>query len=191
MPINRLEGEESGVDNVLAFSSGVSVQRPEFMLTERMLPGEPLTAVFQRLADQLTASEAALLSLMVYGSIAARDEIEAAMRRTLGETGWPITWIDGGSCEGYPLAGVQAFAVSGRPVTRVRLGRLIVGSVYEDGGARYCLLGGLGPTARTTTRSAQVQQTLGNLEWALDNAGFTLGCDAHLVLQRRHPGVVR
>jgi enamine deaminase RidA (YjgF/YER057c/UK114 family) len=175
MPINRLEGEESGVDNVLAFSSGVSVQRPEFMLTERMLPGEPLTAVFQRLADQLAASEAALLSLMVYGSIAARDEIEAAMRRTLGETGWPITWIDGGSCEGYPLAGVQAFAVSGRPVTRVRLGRLIVGSVYEDGGARYCLLGGLGPTARTTTRSAQVQQTLGNLEWALDNAGFTLG----------------
>jgi enamine deaminase RidA (YjgF/YER057c/UK114 family) len=49
-----------------------------------------------------------------------------------------------------------------------------VGSVYEDGGARHCLLGGLGPTACATLPAAQVQQTLGNLEWALDNAGFAL-----------------
>jgi enamine deaminase RidA (YjgF/YER057c/UK114 family) len=145
------------------------------VLTERMRRGEELPATFQRLADALAASEGSLLSLMIYGSIAAREQIEAAMRITLGETGWPVTWIDGASCDGMPLAGVQAFAVSGRPVTRVRLGRLIVGSIYEDGGARYCLLGGLGPTALSTGRSAQAQQTLGNLEWALDNAGFSLG----------------
>jgi enamine deaminase RidA (YjgF/YER057c/UK114 family) len=175
MQTNRLEGDESGIENVVALRTGVSVQRPDFVITERMRAGEPLTGVFQRVSEQLAASEAALLSLMIYGSIAARESIEAAMRTTLGETNWPITWIEGGSCDGLPLAGVQVFAVSGRPVTRVRLGRLIVGSVYEDGGARYCLLGGLGPTARTTLRSAQVQQTLGNLEWALDNAGFTLG----------------
>lgn len=175
MPNNRLEGDESEVDNVLALSTRTAVQRPEFVINERLRSGEPLTAIFQRVVDQLAASEAALLSLMIYGSIAARPEIEAAMRTTLGETTWPITWIEGASCEGLPLAGVQAFAVSGRPVTRVRLGRMVVGSVYEDGGARYCLLGGLAPTARTTSRSAQVQQTLGNLEWALDNAGFTLG----------------
>jgi enamine deaminase RidA (YjgF/YER057c/UK114 family) len=136
---------------------------------------EALTATFQRLADQLAASEGTLLSLMIYGSIAARGPIEEAMRLCLGETAWPVTWIDGGSCERLPLAGVQAFAISGRPVVRVRLGRRIVGSVYEDGGARHCLLGGLGPTACAPLPSAQVQQTLGNLEWALDNAGFALG----------------
>jgi enamine deaminase RidA (YjgF/YER057c/UK114 family) len=152
------------------------MQRAEFVITEWMRPGEPLVAPFQRLADQLAGSEAALLSLMIYGSIAAREPIEAAMRISLGETGWPVTWIEGASCDGLPLAGVQAFAISGRPVTRVRLGRLIVGSVYEDAGARYCLLGGIGPTTRSTPRAAQVQQTLGNLEWALDNAGFSL-CD--------------
>jgi enamine deaminase RidA (YjgF/YER057c/UK114 family) len=50
-----------------------------------------------------------------------------------------------------------------------------VGSVYEDRGARHCLLGGLGPTALTLGVGAQVQQTFGNLEWALDQAGFDLG----------------
>lgn len=149
--------------------------RTEFVITERMRRGETLTDTFQRLAGQLAAGKAVLLSVMIYGSTSAQDEIEAAMRAALGPREWPVTWIDGASCDGLPLAGVQAFAVNGRAVSRIRLGRTIVGSVYEDGGARYCLLGGLGPTACTTNRTAQVQQTLGNLEWALDNAGFSLG----------------
>lgn len=111
---------------------------------------------------------------MLYGSLVARGEIDAAMRAVLGETQWPVTWIEGLRCDGAPLAGVQALAVSGRRVTRVRLGNRIVGSVFEDDGARHCLLGGLGPTARTLAVGAQVQQTFGNLEWALDQAGFEL-----------------
>jgi enamine deaminase RidA (YjgF/YER057c/UK114 family) len=174
MHTSRIREDESRAGRVLALPAEMGLQAAEFAITERMRPGEPLTVTFQRLADQLAASEAALLSLMIYGSIAAKPAIEAAMRMTLGETGWPVTWVDGGSCEGLPLAGVQAFAISGRTVSRIRLGRLIVGSVYEDGGARYCLLGGLGPTTSEIPVSAQVQQTLGNLEWALDNAGFEL-----------------
>ena len=116
-----------------------------------------------------------LLGVMICGSLAARDEIDRAMRTALGEAQGPVTWIEGVSCDGGPLAGLQAFAVSGRAVTRVRLGNRIVGSVYEDEGARHCLLGGLGPTARTLGAGAQVQQTFGNMEWALDEAGFELG----------------
>lgn len=173
MHTNRFEGE-SRAGTVLALPVGVASRGTAFVITERVRQGEPLTAIFGRVADQLAASEAVLLSLMIYGSIREHAQIEAMMRTALGETDWPVTWIAAESCDGVPLAGVQAFAVSGRPVTRVRLGRLIVGSVYQEGGARYCLLGGLGPTARTTSRAAQVQQTLGNLEWALDNAGFAL-----------------
>jgi enamine deaminase RidA (YjgF/YER057c/UK114 family) len=172
MHTNRIEESHRG--SVLPLSAPVSSRRAEFVITEQMRPGETLTDTFQRLADELAAAEAVLLSLMVYGAIAAREVIEAAMRTSLGATEWPVTWVDSGSCDGLPLAGVQAFAVSGRPVTRVRLGRQIVGSVYEDGGARHCLLGGIGSTARSTLRSAQAQQALGNLEWALDNAGFAL-----------------
>jgi enamine deaminase RidA (YjgF/YER057c/UK114 family) len=72
------------------------------------------------------------------------------------------------------LAGVQAFALSGRSVTRVRLGNRVVASVFEDGGARHCLLGGLGPNTTSLLPPAQVQQMFGNLECALDLAGFEL-----------------
>ena len=139
-----------------------------------MTAGEPVIAAFERLAEGLAARKAELLSLIIYGRVGARDDIDRAMHAALGDTQWPVTWVEGASCEEAPLAGVQAFAVSGRPVTRVRLGDRIVGSVYEDGGARHCLLGGLGPTALTLGAPAQVQQMFGNLEWALDQAGFEL-----------------
>ena len=174
MTTNRFVGEQARAGHALALPLGVSSPSVEFVITERMQGGEAITAPFQRLARQLAARESALLSLMIYGAIAARDQIEAAMRTALGETEWPVTWINSDSPDGLPLAGLQAFGLSGRRVSRVRLGRRVVGSVYEDGGARHCLLGGLGPTARTTRPAAQVQQTLGNLEWALDNAGFSL-----------------
>lgn len=148
---------------------------PEMVLTERMGPGEPINLVFRRLADALAAKEAELLGLMVFGQLAARAEIDRAMREGLGETNWPVTWVEGASCDGLPLAGVQAFAVAGGRVERVRLGNRIVGSVYEDGGARFCLLGGLGPNSVALTRGAQVQQMFGNLEAALELAGFELG----------------
>ncbi len=133
-----------------------------------------MSEVFARLAAELTARDGELLSLMIYSSIAARGEIARAMHTALGLTRWPVTWIEGADCDGAPLAGLQAFALSGRPVSRVWLGNRIVGSVYEDGGARHCLLGGLGPTALSLLPPAQLQQTFGNLEWALDQAGFEL-----------------
>ena len=146
----------------------------EFVVTETMKNGDVLSDVFLRLSAELAARDAEMLSLMIYGSLAVREAIDRALRDVFGEPQWPITWVEGASCTGAPLAGVQAFAVSGRPIRRVRLGRRIVGSVYEDNGARHCLLGGLGATALSLGAPAQVQQTFGNLEWALDQAGFEL-----------------
>ncbi len=146
----------------------------EFVVTEQQYAGEPVSAAFRRLDAELYAREARILGLMVYGALEARLEIENAMRAGLGREDWPVTWIDAPSCSGLPLAGVQAFAVSGRPVTRVRLGNRVVGSVFEDGGARHCLLGGIGPSAVGLHVGAQTQQTLANLEWALGLADFKL-----------------
>jgi enamine deaminase RidA (YjgF/YER057c/UK114 family) len=156
-------------------SFSINEKPAEFVVTESPKPGEPVVAVFQRLAGKLADRKAEILSLMIYGSLAARSEIDRAMHATLGATQWPVTWIEGASCDAAPLAGVQAFALSGQPITRVRLNHRVVGSVFEDRGARHCLLGGLGPTALTLGAPAQVQQTFGNLEWALDQAGFELG----------------
>jgi enamine deaminase RidA (YjgF/YER057c/UK114 family) len=146
----------------------------EFVLNGQPKTGEPVTAVFQRIADELAAREGEVLGMILFGSLAARDEIDQAMRERMGEICWPVTWVEGASCDQSALAGVQAFAVSRRNITRVRLGGRIVGSVFEDGGARHCFLGGIGPTAVSMREPAQVQQMFGNLESALDLAGFEL-----------------
>ena len=146
----------------------------EFILTERPRPNEEAAATFRRLAAALRQRDATLVALMVYGAVAAHAQIADAIRRTFGEVKWPITWIEGASCDGSPLAGVQAFAVTGRQVRRITLGGRVVGSVYEDGTARHCLLGGMVPPVVTLPRPAQAQQLFGSIESALDLTGFTI-----------------
>lgn len=136
--------------------------------------GEAVPAVFRRLARELVAREAVPAALMLYGAIAAHAEISRAMREALGEAQWPVTWVEGASCDGAALAGVQVFAVSGRPVTRVRLGGRVVATVYEDEAAQHCLVGGVGAVAVTLPPAAQTQQAFSHLETALDMAGFAL-----------------
>lgn len=157
-----------------AETMALSTDSSAFTATADGKPGEPVAAVFERLGEQLSARAAEVAGLMVYGSVADMKSIALAMTEVLGERQWPVTWIEGKSCDGAILAGVQAFAVRNRPVSRVRLGPKVVGSVYAAGGLRHCLLGGLGPTDRSLGATAQVRQTLGNLEWALDLAGFEL-----------------
>lgn len=147
----------------------------EFFLSDRPGSGDSVLDVFQRLAARLAARRAEIVSVMVYGSLACRAEIDAAMHAALGPIGWPLTWVEGASCSGSPLAGVQVLAACGRAIRRVQLGHRVVGSVFTDGDARHCVLGGLGPTTVTTRAPAQVQQMFGNLECALDLAGFALG----------------
>jgi enamine deaminase RidA (YjgF/YER057c/UK114 family) len=147
---------------------------PGLVISERPMAGESASAVFRRAADRLAAEGAEILSVMLYGSMAAREGVERAMTDALGTVAWPLTWVEGASCDGGPLAGVQVFAVAGWPVTRIRLGNRVVASVFEDGGSRHCLLGGFGPNSVALRAPAQVQQMFGNLECALDLAGFEL-----------------
>ena len=146
----------------------------ESVVTVVPRPGEPVAAVFRRLADELTAGAAVPTAMMLYGTIAAHAEITRAMRDAWGETNWPVTWIEGAGCDSTPLAGIQMFAVRDRPVTRVRLGGRVVASVFEDAGAQHCLVGGVSPVAVTLPPTAQTQQAFSHLETALDMAGFTL-----------------
>jgi enamine deaminase RidA (YjgF/YER057c/UK114 family) len=49
-----------------------------------------------------------------------------------------------------------------------------VGSVFNNGAARHCLLGGLGPVQKVSARGEQTKETLGNLAGALAQGGFSL-----------------
>ncbi len=177
---SRLASANPGGASVLAAPAGslilaLPAAAPEFILTGQVRPGEPLAAAWGRLADELAVRQAELLGLMIYAPVALQPQIKRVMRVILGKTDWPVTWVDADDCEGRPLPGMQAFAVSGRPVSRVRLGDMVVGSVYDDGAARFCLLGGLGPADASVTAPAQARQTFDRLAAALESAGFALG----------------
>ena len=148
---------------------------PEFSFTLKPLPGEGILEMFRRLALALKDSDTALVKLMVFGSVSAHPAAEEAMRRVFGRIDWPVTWVEGASCDGHPIAGMEAFAFSAGRVDRITLQGRVVGSVFESGAVRCCLLGGLGPNRGSASPPDQFRETLGHLETALAQAGFSLG----------------
>jgi enamine deaminase RidA (YjgF/YER057c/UK114 family) len=101
--------------------------------------------------------------------------VDEAMRRVFGQIHWPVTWVEGTAYGDQPVAGMQVFAFRADQVKPVTLGGQVVGSVFEDGSMRHCLLGGLVPSHSSAARPDQFRQTLDHLQTALNQAGFSLG----------------
>jgi enamine deaminase RidA (YjgF/YER057c/UK114 family) len=161
-------------------SSGMSLtllDRPlfrELHLTLSPSQENPAGALIESLAQLLKHHEAAVVRQLVFGSVAAYAETMRTMRRILGEVDWPVMWVEGASCAGTPIAGMQIHAIAGSPVqSLVHNGRL-VGRVYGDGESRHCVLGDLGPTHVQLPAPEQARETFENLEAALGLAGMTL-----------------
>ncbi len=146
----------------------------EFSFTVKPLPGEGIMNMFSRLALALKDSDTTLVNLMLFGSVSAHPAADEAMRRVFGRIDWPVTWIEGAACDDQPIAGMHAFAFSAGRANPVTLNGRVVGSVFEEGGMRQCLLGGLGPNLLSASRPDQFWQTLEKLVTALDQAGFAL-----------------
>ena len=146
----------------------------EFSLTVKPQPGEGIMEMFSRLALALKDADTAMTNLLVYGSVSAHPAAVEAMRRVFGRIDWPVTWVEGAACYGHPIAGMQAFAFSAGRVTPVTVNGRVVGNVFDEGAVRHCLLGGLGPDSCSAPRPDQFRQTLGNLETALEQAGFSM-----------------
>jgi len=60
-------------------------------------------------------------------------------------------------------------------VKRIVINDRVVGSVFQEGGARHCLLAGLTPTEVLLPRAAQCEQFFKSAEQALREAGFSFG----------------
>ena len=82
---------------------------------------------------------------------------------------WPVTWLRGNPA----LPGVHLHAVKGVPVERLTFAGRVVGSVFNDGVARHCRLGGLRPVSTTESPAGQARATFELLEAALRDAGMT------------------
>jgi enamine deaminase RidA (YjgF/YER057c/UK114 family) len=130
--------------------------------------------LFTRLSHTLQEFDATILNLLVFGSVEAYAAATEAMRRVLGKIDWPLTWVEGAGCSEHPIAGIHVFALSGGNVQRISVEKHVLASVFDDGAARYCLLGGLGSSRPSQSRAVQTQETLDCLEQTLDEAGFSL-----------------
>jgi enamine deaminase RidA (YjgF/YER057c/UK114 family) len=144
-------------------------------LTVKLLPGESLVDLFRRLSMALKELDASILQLTVFGSTSASAEADEAMRRVFGGVDWPVTWVEGASCDGSPIAGVQVCALAGGAVQRIVQNERIVGSVFEEGGAWHCVLGGVGPREIRWNGAQQTRETIENMQAALGQAGFSFG----------------
>ncbi len=130
----------------------------ECCFTLMPLPREGIREMFARLALALNDSATTPLKLMVFGSVSAWPAAEEAMRRAFGKIDWPVTWVEGAACNGDPIAGIQAFAFPAGRVDRITLNGRVVGSVFEDGAIRHCLLGGMGPQSVSGSRPDQFRR---------------------------------
>ena len=146
----------------------------QISFTAKPVPGESISDLCNRLARQLHEHAVTPLHLLVFGNICASDAATDALRKTLGRADWPVTWVEGADCDGSPVAGIQVHTFTG-DVERITFGGRVVGSVFTEGGARQCLVGGLTPADKTLSRTEQTCRTLEDLQAIWAQAGFDLG----------------
>src|ERR1041385_7177659 len=137
-------------------------------------PGETFDEIFARLARAVDESEATIAHALMFGSVKAAVAGMEAMRKIFGGVDWPVTWIEGAPCDGNSIAGIQAFVVAKGELDRIEISGRVVGSVFESGDARHCMIGGLGPKQLSLSRANQTTETLEILQAALAKAGLSL-----------------
>lgn len=138
--------------------------------------GQSLERGLARLGMQLAEARCTPVLMFVYGDVGQYQETMHVMRRTLGPVEWPVNWVQGASCDGAPVAGVQVFAIDSLCESLQRLmheGR-VVATVFEDEGVRHCLVGGLVPADVKISEGAQTTAVIEALDKVLAAAGLGL-----------------
>jgi enamine deaminase RidA (YjgF/YER057c/UK114 family) len=118
--------------------------------------------------DELSGEPDNVVAQIVFGG---RSYYEAARAR-MGEAGWPLLWLQGDVCPGRHVSGTQAFVIPGQALRRVRLDGRVVGTVWSDSDADYCLLAGVLPADLAAARGAQTRSCFERMETALQPTGM-------------------
>ncbi len=152
--------------DVIAFDRGEARER---FVTVRREASDDLS-----IFDGFPPSSGEMTAQLVFGGC---DFEQAARARMFGAE-WPVLWVQGDVCPGTRLSGTQAFILDGRSVHRVKLADRIVGSLWSDENADYCLLAGILPADPGDTRGSQTISSMQQIEIALHKAGMNF---SHLV----------
>ena len=148
----------------------VTVSRPccrKFYITAHPDKAGKHYSMFDNLGDFLRRHNAGIVTQDVFGDCELYAGGMDALARACGTVNWPVTWIEGAGFSQKNLTGTQVYAVSGVSVQPVRLDGNIVGGVFDDDDATYCLLGDLRPTDTSFSRTEQSRATFEKIEAAL------------------------
>ncbi len=148
----------------------VRVSRPccdKYYITAHPAKDGRQYSMFENLGRFLRKHNAGIVTQDVFGGCELYADGMDALSRACGAVDWPVTWIEGYGLAPKKLTGTQVYAISGLSVQPVRLDGRIVGGVFEDDDARYCLLGDLRPMDTSCSRAGQARATLEKIEVAL------------------------
>jgi len=134
---------------------------------------EPLQSTVRRLAETLHAWDATAVRIIAFGSVHAAAATSAALRQSLDDPGLPMTWLEGGACDGGVLAGLQVQAVAGTRVQTLEINRQPLGRLWQDSRATHGHFSGLGGQGHSDPPQQQANSALSQLTDALDRAGMT------------------
>lgn len=146
----------------------------EHHLTLLPQPGESAAKMLERLKVLLQTHDASVVRHEVFGALAAQPDFVAALQRLFGKQAWPVTWVEGASCDGESVAGMHVLAVTGTRVESLSFGGRVVGRIFNDGRARHYLLGDIRPTDPFAPREQQALSVFENIEAALHQAGMSM-----------------
>jgi len=142
-------------------------------LTLHLEPGEGIPGLCRRLANSMHEHAAMLVHLLVFGKGSAEPATLDELRNVFGRLNFPITWVEGAAGDGSPIAGFQIYAFTG-DVERIEADGRVLGSIFTEGGARQCIIGGLIPADKTCSPADQTMMSLEQLQAILRQAGFDL-----------------
>lgn len=129
----------------------------EFHVTIEPLPGEGIGAMVRRLQSFLMGNGALMVRQEVFGSTKLFSEFERATRSAFGEVNWPVVWAEGLPCERTGIAGIHALGIAGTEIETVWNDEQAAGTVFSDGFARHCILGGILPHQVKAVRADQAR----------------------------------
>ena len=146
----------------------------ELHLTLLPQPGESAAIMLERLAALLKPHNASVVRHEVFGSLAVEPDFANALERSFGEQPWPVTFVEGASCDGESVVGMHVLAVAGTRVESLSFAGRVIGRIFNDGHARHCVLGDIRPTDHSAPCEQQAMEVFENIEAALSHAGMSM-----------------
>lgn len=139
----------------------------EYSITVSQTPEDDIRSMMHKAAGALKQTDAGVIAQQVFAPPV--PEYASVMHDAFGDIRWPVTWV--GSRKAESPAGIHIWAISGVDIEPLVVDGEAAGTVFEDSGLRYCVLGGI-QSDLGRSDIGQASDVFNKLQFALDKAGM-------------------